>query len=250
MNSEEVLRFHRQYGKIHMKGVVSMRYHRIMRNWMIGLSFVFLLITILFSYLQIVYSDDVVYAILNNISICILTGSIIALLQFVIGYYNAKYSDLFTYYKDLVTLEEKITFYPYQHVGFVDSVSGLKEIREILDFYQSCVQVSYKRLDFGGHNDQVLNAAKDLYKLYQNQIKPFVEFRDALCDGVRFMGKSDEELLREGITDIPKENQKMNSLLQAKENAVAKKYNDEIEHTKRSAAYKILEEYLFGIKKD
>ena len=96
----------------------------------------------------------------------------------------------------------------------------------------------------------MLNAAKDLYNLYQNQIKPFVEFRDALCDGVRFMGKSDEELLREGITNIPKENQKMNSLLQAKENAVAEKYNDEMEQAKRSSAYKILEEYLFGIKKD
>lgn len=227
-----------------------MRYHRHMRNWMVGLSFLFLLITILFSYLQVVYDGDVVYAIMNNISICILTGSMIALLQFVVGYHNAKYSDLFAYYKDLVMLEERITFYPYQHVGFVDSVSGLKEIREILDFYSSSVQVSYKRLDFSGRSDQVLNAAKDLYKLYQNQIKPFVEFRDALCDGVRFMGKSDEELLREGITNIPKENQKMNSLLQAKENAVAEKYNDEMEQAKRSSAYKILEEYLFGIKKD
>jgi len=216
---------------------------------MIGISIVFLIITIIFSYLQVVYSGDVLYAILNNISICILTGSIIALLQFVIGYHNAKYSDLFAYYKDLVMLEERITFYPYQHVGFIDSVSGLKEMREILDCYSSGVQVSYRRLDFGGHNDQVLNAAEDLYGLYQNQMKPFAQFRDALCDGVRFMGKSDEELLRDGITDIPEENRKINSLLQAKENAIVEIYNDETEKEKRNAAYKILEKYLFGTKK-
>ena len=79
-------------------------------------------------------------------------------------------------------------------------------------------------------------------------MEPFIDFRNALCDGVCFMGKSDEDLLREGITDISEATEKMNSMLQSKENAVAERYNDKEEHEKRNAAYKILEEYLFGKK--
>ena len=230
------------------KGELLMRYHRHMRNWMTVISIAFFLITVIFSYLQVTNIDKTVYAILNNLSICILTGCLIALLQFGIGYHNAKYSDLLSYYKDLILLEEKIAFYPFQHSGFVDSVSGLKEIREILNFYSSSVQSSYRQIDFDGRCDQALNAAKELHVLYRNQMKPFFDFRDALCDGVSFMRKSDEDLLREGITDISEATEKMNSMLQSKENAVAELYNDKKEHEKRNAAYKILEEYLFGKK--
>ena len=81
-------------------------------------------------------------------------------------------------------------------------------------------------------------------------MEPFIDFRNALCDGVCFMGKSDEDLLREGITDISEATEKMNSMLQSKENAVAERYNDKEEPEKRNAAYKILEEYLFGKKKE
>ena len=193
-----------------------MRYHRHMRNWMTGVSITFFVISIVFSCLQVAHNESVAYAILNNVSICILTGSLIALLQFVIGYHNAKYDDIFTYYKSLIALEERITFYPYQHIGFVDSVSGLKEIREILDFYFSYVQTSYRMLDFNGHNDCVMRSAEELHQLYSSQIQPFVEFRDALCDGVRFMGASNEALWREGITDIEKATEEMNFLLQSK----------------------------------
>ncbi len=223
-----------------------MRYHRHMRNWMVGISITFFVITIIFSYFQVVYKESVAYAILNNISICILTGTLIALLQFVIGYHNAKYDNIFTYYKSLIALEERITFYPYQHIGFVDSVSGLKEVREILDFYYSYVQTSYRMLDFNGRDDCVMKSAKELHKLYSSQMQPFVEFRDALCDGVRFMGASNETLWREGITDIEKATEEMNSLLQSKEEAVRDRYNDKNEQEKRNAAYRMLERYLFG----
>lgn len=143
-------------------------------------------------------------------------------------------------------LEERITYYPYQHCGFVDSVSGLKEIREILDFYYSYVQTSYKMLDFKGYNDCVMLSARELHRLYASQIQPFVEFRDTLCDGVRFMSASNETLWREGITDIEKATEEMNSLLQSKEEAVCERYNDKKEQEKRNAAYKSLERYLFG----
>ncbi len=227
-----------------------MRYHRHMQNWMIGISIAFFVITIIFSYLQVIFKDSVTYAILNNISICILTGSLIALLQFSIGYHNAKYDGIFTYYKSLIALEEKITFYPYQHIGFIDSVSGLKEVREILDFYYSHVQTSFKMIDFNGKNDNVMQSAKELHKLYSSQMQPFVEFRDALCDGVRFMDASDETLLREGITNIEKATVEINAMLQSKEEALQIRYNDKNEQEERNAAYRVLERYLFGERKN
>lgn len=223
-----------------------MRYHRHMRNWMIGLSSLFAVVTAVFSCLQVTCADKAIYAILNNISVCILTGALIALLQFAIGYHNAKYNDLFTYYKALVMLEERITFYPYQHVGFVDSVSGLKEVREILNFYSSSVQASYRSIDFTVRNDRVLKAAKELHTVYCSQMQPFLKFRDELCKSVRFMAASDEELLEEGVSDISKTMKEINAKLQSMEDAVAERYNDEKDRAKRNAAYEVLEEYLYG----
>ena len=136
-----------------------MRYHRHMRNWMTAISAIFLLTTILFSYLQEKYSCITVFAIINNISICILTGCLIALLQFIIGYHNAKHDHLLSFYKSIILLEDKITYYPYQRLGFVDAVSGLKDIREVLNFYSESVILSYRQIDFDGRCDKEIGRA-------------------------------------------------------------------------------------------
>ena len=223
-----------------------MRYHRHMRNWMTAISAIFLLTTILFSYLQEKYSCITVFAIINNISICILTGCLIALLQFIIGYHNAKHDQLLSFYRSIILLEEKIVYYPYQHLGFVDAVSGLKDIREILNFYSESVISAYKQIDFDGRYDKALTSAQTLFTLYSNQMKPFKEFRETLCDGIRFMEKTDGDLISEGVIDIPNANREMNELLQTKEKAVEDAYNDENARKKRNEAYEILETYLFG----
>lgn len=223
-----------------------MRYHRHMRNWMFLISGLFLLITVIFSYLQATYINQTIFAILNNISICILTGCLIALLQFIIGYHNAKHDHLLSFYKSIILLEDKIIYYPYQRLGFVDAVSGLKDIREVLNFYSESVISSYRQIDFDGHCDKALVSAQTLFILYKDQIEPFKEFRDTLCDGIRFMDKTEVDLICEGVMDIPDATRKMNELLQEKEKAVQDVYNDENARKKRNEAYEILENYLFG----
>jgi hypothetical protein len=213
---------------------------------MIAISAIFFLLTILFSYLQEKYLCIPVFAIINNIVICIFTGSLIALLQFIIGYHNAKHDQLLSFYRSIILLEEKIVYYPYQHLGFVDAVSGLKDIREILNFYSESVISAYKQIDFDGHCDKALISAQTLFTLYKDQIEPFKKFRDTLCDGIRFMDKTEVDLICEGVIDIPDATRKMNELLQEKEKAVQDAYNDENARKKRNEAYEILENYLFG----
>lgn len=225
-----------------------MRYNRHMRNWMIGISVLFLIITIIFSVLQVNYQEKAIYAIINNVSICILTGCLIALIQFIIGYHNSKHNNLLIYYKDLIMLEKKIIFYPYSQVGFIDAVSGLKDVQEILNFYDSNVKLSYLQIDFDGQCDDALNAARELFDLYKKQIKTFKDMEGALCDGIRFMEKSDEDLFNDGITDIPKASQEMNAILQSKEKEIEFAYNDVNEQKKRNEAYVKLEKYLFNKK--
>lgn len=223
-----------------------MRYHRHMRNWMTAISAIFFLLTILFSYLQEKYLCITVFAIINNIVICIFTGSLIALLQFIIGYHNTKHDHLLSFYKSIILLDDKIIYYPYQRLGFVDAVSGLKDIREVLNFYSESVISSYRQIDFDGRCDEALISAQTLFTLYKDQIEPFKEFRDTLCDGIRFMDKTEVDLICEGVIDIPDATRKMNELLQEKENAVRDAFNDENARKKRNEAYEILENYLFG----
>lgn len=225
-----------------------MKFNRIMRNCMIAISALFLALTIVFSALQVIYPKKMIYAIINNISICILTGCLIALIQFIIGYHNSKRDSLLIYYKNLIMLENKIIHYPYIRSGFIDAQTGLKDVRVILDFYSSDVKLSYMQIDFGGCYDKTLNAAKELFALYEKQITVFKRFEDALCDGIRFMDKSDEDLINEGILDIKEATQNMNAYLQSKEKDIENAYNDEIEQNARNQSYQKLEKYLFNKK--
>lgn len=225
-----------------------MKYNRIMRNWMFAISGIFLVITIVFSFLQDKYPNEIVFAITNNISICILTGCLIALIQFIVGYHNSKHSCLLVYYRDLIMIEKKIIHYPFMHSGFVNVQTGLKDVKEILDFYSYNVRLSYLQIDFDGYCDKTLSAAKELFTLYEKQIAVFKRFEDALCEGIRFMDKSNEDLINDGVTDIQKATQEMNALLQSKVKDVENAYNDEIEQGKRNSAYKELEKYLFNKK--
>lgn len=225
-----------------------MKYNRIMRNWMIAISALFLALTIVFSVFQVIYPKEMIYAITNNISICILTGCLIALIQFIIGYHNSKYDSLLIYYRNLIMLENKIIHYPFMHSGFVNVQTGLKDVKEILDFYSYNVRLSYLQIDFDGYCDKTLSAAKELFTLYEKQIAVFKRFEDALCEGIRFMDKSDEDLINDGITDIQKATQEMNAFLQSKEKDVENAYNDVIEQDKRNKFYQKLEKYLFNKK--
>lgn len=217
-----------------------MKFYKHVIYWMTCISIFFTITTIVFTYLQIVNDKRVVFSIINNISICVLTGCAIALLQSIIGYINTKHDCLLVFYKDLLMLEEKIVHYPFNHIGFIDVVSGLRDVRVILDCFNFNTKLSYMQIDFGGHCDKILKAAKNLYASYQNEIKAFDDFSDALCEGIRFMDKTDEDLYNEGITDITYATNKMNEYLQSKEKNIENTYNNKEERQTRSISYNIL----------
>lgn len=225
-----------------------MRYNRQLRN-IIGLSLIpIAIIVFIFSYLQIAYKDVAVYAILNNVFICVLTGGIVAFCQAIIGYENAKHDYILAFYRDLMMLEYKIGHYPYNRIGFVDALSGLNDVRDVISTFSSGATYSYKQIDFPEKSNKVLNAVKTLYFTYAKHIKLFHEFDDELCDALRFLDASDDELLEKGITDIPSENIKVNHKLQAKAEEIRGLYNNEEDRKTRDKEFAVLEQYLFNQK--
>ena len=105
-----------------------MSYHRKLKNALYFVTAIFIITTIIFTALQLKYQTSVTFSIINNISICILTGCAIALIQAVIGYKTAKHDSLLNFYKDAIMLEDKIIHYPYMNSGFIDAPTGLKSI--------------------------------------------------------------------------------------------------------------------------
>jgi len=225
-----------------------MRFNRIMRKTMIIISIISLLLTILFSVLQAEYPSCVVITILNNVSICILTGCFIALIQSIIGYRQSKYDSVYQFYRDFVSLEGEIAYSPYNTVGFVDSVTGLKEIREIISVYSDQVIPSYRNIDFSDKKDDVLNAVKQLMSLYKDQIESLKIAEKALCEGVKFMqidetGASAEEIRKNDIKQL-----ELNKSIQKAMIGIAEAFNNEEIHQKLNMAYGVIEMYLYGEK--
>lgn len=215
---------------------------------MIIISLISLLFTTGFSILQAEYSSCVVIAILNNVSICILTGCFIALIQSIIGYRQSKYDSVQQFYRDFVSLEGEITYFPYNTVGFVDAVIGHKEIRQILSVYSEKVVPSYRNIDFSNKKDEVLNAVKKLMVLYSDQLDSLRAAEDALGEGVEFMqiderGASAEEIRKNNIKQG-----ELNNKIQKAIDGIADAYNDEEIHQKLNEAYGIIEMYLYGEK--
>lgn len=227
-----------------------MRYHRKLKNALYIVTAIFIITTIIFTALQLKYQTSIACSIINNISICILTGCVIALIQAVIGYKTAKHDSLLVFYKDAIMLEDKIIHYPYMNNGFIDSVSGLKEVREILNLYSSTLKLSYFQIDMSGKQDGVLKAAEELFNTYSNEIAKYKKFEDALCESIRFMDKTDEELINEGVSNIKLATDMVNKNLQHHATVVMDTYNDASIRKKRNSAFEILEDYLFKKKVD
>lgn len=225
-----------------------MSYHRKLKNALCFVTAIFIITTIIFTVLQLKYQTSIACSIINNISICILTGCVIALIQAVIGYKTAKHDSLLIFYKDAIMLEDKIIHYPYMNNGFIDAPTGLKDVREIVTLFSSTIRLSYLQIDMNGRLDDVLKAAKDLFSTYVKEIDNFKKFENTLCEAIRFMDKTDEELIKEGIVNIELATNMVNENLQQHEKTIESSYNDETLRKKRIKAFEVLEEYLFQKK--
>ena len=88
-----------------------------------------------------------------------------------------------------------------------------------------------------------------LYKSYGRQIIPFRDMENALYASLRYMDKSDDELIEEGI-DIPTETSRINKQLQSLEKKIEQAYNERGPQDLRLKSYKTIEAYLFSSKEE
>lgn len=206
-----------------------------------------LIASIITSILYFKFSKNVLYSIINNISICIFTGCIIGLIQAIIGYINSKRNALLSFYKECIMLEKEIIRHPYMHSGFVKIDDGYKDIQLILDRFNDNYKIAWMEIYSTKHSGKVIIAAKQLYSQYCQHILPYRHMEDALCEAIRFNEQSDELLLSKGIDIDAKTNEIQKNIDQCELN-IQKQYNDDNEQKKRSHNYEVIENYLFSKK--
>lgn len=226
-----------------------MRLQYKLRNSFVWITLVSFIASILVAIFYFKNKDSVVWNILNNVTICIATGCIIGCIQSFIGYANEKYMAIINFYKEAIMLEDAIINYPFMRSGFIESSDGLKDIRIITHRFYDSFKFSYQCVFIGRSQNKILIAVDLLYKSYENQIKPFRDMENALCDSLRYLDKSNDELIHEGI-NIPAETDRINLQLQSLEREIEKMYNERESQELRIKNYEIIEEYLFSKKED
>jgi hypothetical protein len=179
--------------------------------------------------------------------ICIATGCVIGCIQAFIGYANEKRMSVLTFYKEAIMLEDAIINYPYMRSGFISSDVGIKDIRKINYRFMDSFKYAWQSIYLGKSPDHVLKSVESLYYSYCDQIKPFRKMEDALTEALRYMDKSDSELIAEGI-NIPLKTAKINEKLQSIEHEIEEAYNKQESQEKRTANYLLIEAYLFSKK--
>ena len=222
-----------------------MRYHRQLRKIMLIVTIMSLLLVVALSYFQATFPEVIAIVIFNNAMICILTGSLISLFQAVVGYINEKRDAILLFYKDAIMFKDKNINYPFMRSEFIDSISGLKDVREVINLFQYKCKLSYLRIEINPQSeDIVMTAAKRIYISYCAQIRVFREMRSSLYDGIRFMYKSEDDLISDGV-DNQSETESMNRLLQQKEEEIEKAYNDEAAGRERNSIFQLLRYICF-----
>lgn len=209
------------------------------------IAIVALLLSLVVSIYYIKNSTIVIWGILDNIMICVLTGCIIGYLQSIIGYASEKHTSIAYFYKEAIILEDIIINYPFMRLGFIRSDEGLKDVRMITHQYLNGFKFAVQCVFFDSKPDKILTSVLELSQLYESQIKIFRQMEDLLSEAIRFSDLSDAELLSEGI-DITKATESMNKRLQAMEHVIERVYNDKKEQEKRTQCYEVIEMYLFS----
>ena len=226
-----------------------MRLQYKLRRVFIIITSIFLALVILTTILCLVSNGNTLWSILNNMMICIATGCVIGCIQAFVGYANEKRMSILTFYKEAMMLEDAIINYPYMRSGFKSPDVGIKDIRKITLRFMDSFKFAWMSIYLGKSPDNVLKSVELLYYLYCDQIRPFRKMENALIEALRYMDKSDSELIAEGI-DIPLETAKINDTLQSIEHEVEEAYNKQESQKERTANYLLIEKYLFSKKRE
>ena len=92
----------------------------------------FLLVVIWLSIKQVNNISDTGIAVLNNIAVCVLTGCIVALIQSIVGYANAKHDALLVFYKEAMALDDEIIYYASTTFGFSRADDVIEKVHHII----------------------------------------------------------------------------------------------------------------------
>lgn len=211
------------------------------------IAIVFFVLTIILSYFQVKNEGFVIWGILNNIAICVMTGCLIILVQIYVLYRQEKRIEIMEFYRLTMQVEELISDYPYNdHGGFIEADQAKKNIQPIIRKFNDEYCWAYHKIDKSRNKDIQINAVVKLFDLYKEQIEPFKEMETSLIAAIRFMNMTDEELLKDGIIDIQGENKRINDHLLEKEHNISEVYNNENMKRQRNVYLIVLEDYLFG----
>lgn len=210
---------------------------------------IFLLVVIRLSIEQIKAPTNAGIVVINNITICILTGCIVALIQSIVGYANAKHDALLTFYKDALALDNEIIYYASTTFGFSRADEVIERVHHIITFFDFELKTSYMDLFFAESKwDNEINAAKEIFRSFQSEVDIYRKFEAQLSDDIAFMKASEEELCQQNI-DIQQKNIELNNKTREAANRIVSAYNNNSTLAVRKHSFKIIEAYLFS-KKD
>ena len=210
------------------------------------ISIISIVLVIIFSWLQSLYDNSEIISIVNNITICVATGCIVALLQAVVGFNASKRESVLNFYNACVTYEKKIYNHSVIGRGFSFAKQGFKEINDITLFFDTALKPAFLLIDVSNSKDEVIVAVKKVYNQYISIHKKYVNMEIALGEAVDFAEMSDDEIIENNI-DEKEETNKHNEKLKAKFDEVLCEYGDKAKYKILTENMKILEKFLFSI---
>lgn len=209
-----------------------------------------LLLVTFFTCCQIKYPNCIFFAIINNISICVLTGGIVALVQSIIAVNHLKHNMLLDFYKDSCGFDDAVIHYASTTYGFSKADVVVEKVHSICTCFDCTVKSSFMMLDIENCNkgDLEYEAATILFNSFSRETRMYRTLENLLYEGIKFMKSSECGLCEVAIEDVNNKNSELNNMIQEAANKTVDSYNDKQALEKRTQAFQTLENYLFGHK--
>lgn len=207
--------------------------------WLCVVSLILVIVLSIFQYLK---PNEMMFSLFNNIAICILTSALIVLFQSSINFIHTKKECIFLFYKECVTLENKIILDPYLNNGFILPENGLDSAFKIIDFFNCNVRYAFYQIYFSKKflKTALGKSIKELFMLYEKEISLYNEQKKSCMKAIKIREKVKENpYLERNLID------KVKTDLQNAEKEIEDNYNDLYRLKKSSDAYKIIENYLY-----
>lgn len=201
--------------------------------------------TIAFTWLQMKYPVEPLFAVINNISICVLTGGIISIVQSILAFHNTKKESILEFYRQAIVLENNIAYYPYMRAAFVKFEEGLSDVQSIMNQFNREFLSAYHRIDKTRKRDEITQVVITLFGSYREQMLVFKKMEKSIIEAIRFSDMTDEKLISQEI-DIKLETLRHNDILFKNLEEIKNQYNDENIQKIDCECFDKLEMYIYG----